>query len=93
MPAGEGLLQLHCTEAELAMRRKGDRAKGKVAMKLRTQTTKTRQWILAGPQLGMGSSLSNHLPARRRGQRQCENAGRTPARRCGAYWVPMGILK
>jgi REP element-mobilizing transposase RayT len=65
--AREGLEQLGWTEAELAARQKGDRAKLKLAVKLRAETTMTLQWIAARLRMGTGASLSNLLSAQRRG--------------------------
>ena len=64
----EGLQELGWTEAELATGTKGDRAKVKLAVKLRTETTMTLKWIAARLQMGTGASLSNLLSAQRRGK-------------------------
>ena len=60
------LEKLGWTEAELGARRKGDRAKLKLAVKLRAETTMTLKWIAARLQMGTGASLSNLLSAQRR---------------------------
>jgi len=59
--AREGLQKLGWTEADLAARKKGDRAKVKLAVKLRAETTMTLKWIAARLQMGTGASLSNRL--------------------------------
>ena len=64
----EGLQKLGWTEAKLTTRQKGDGAKLKLAVKLRTETSMTLQWIAARLQMGTGASLSNLLSARRRGK-------------------------
>jgi hypothetical protein len=61
----EGLHELGWTEADLAVRRKGDGAKLKLAAKLRAETTMTLQWIAARLQMGTGASVSNLLLAQR----------------------------
>ena len=63
---GEGLTKLGWTEADLAERKKGDRAKLGLAMTLRAGTTMTLKWIAARLRMGTGASLSNLLSARRR---------------------------
>ncbi len=62
----EELQRLGWTEAELAVRRKGDRAKLKLAVKLRAETAMTLRWIAARLQMGTGASVSNLLSAQRR---------------------------
>ena len=62
----EGLQKLGWTEAELAMRQKGDEAKLKLAVQLRAEPTMTLKWIAARLQMGTGASLSNLLSAQRR---------------------------
>ena len=64
----EELAKLGWTEAELATRRKGDRAKLKLAVQLRAETTMTLKWIAARLKMGTGASLSNLLSAQRRGE-------------------------
>ena len=64
----EGLQKLGWTEAELATRQKGDRAKVKLPVKLRVETTMTLKWIAARLQMGTGASLSNLLSAQKRGR-------------------------
>jgi len=61
----DGLAKLGWTEAELAQRRKGDRVKLKLALKLRAETTMTLKWIATRLQMGTGASLSNLLSAQR----------------------------
>jgi hypothetical protein len=67
--AREELQKLGWTEGDLATRQKGDRAKVKLAMKLRAETTVTLKWIAARLRMGTGASLSNLLSAQRRGRR------------------------
>jgi REP element-mobilizing transposase RayT len=62
----EGLQNLGWTEDDLGMRKKGDRAKLELAVKLRTETTMTLQWIAARLQMGTGASLSNLLSVQTR---------------------------
>ena len=64
----EELKELGWAEVELATRRKGDRAKLKLAVKLRIETTMTLKWIAARLQMGTGASLSNLLSGQRRGE-------------------------
>jgi hypothetical protein len=64
----EGLQNPGWTEGELARRQKGDRAKVKLAVKLRSERTMTLKWIAARLQMGTGASLSNLLSAQRRGK-------------------------
>jgi putative transposase len=61
----EGLQKLGWAEGELAKRKKGDRAKLKLAVKLRAETTMTLKWMAARLQMGTGASLSNLLSAQR----------------------------
>ena len=66
----EGLQKLGWTEADLAARRRGDGAKLKLAVKLRTETTMTLKWIAERLQMGTGASLSNLLSACSTGARR-----------------------
>lgn len=63
--ARQGLAKLGWTEADLAARRKGDRVKLKLAVKLRAETTMTLKWIATRLQMGTATSLSNLLSAQR----------------------------
>jgi hypothetical protein len=67
--AREGLRRLGWTETELATRRKSDRAKLKVAMKLRAETTMTLRWIAARLRIGTGASWSHLLSGQQRAER------------------------
>lgn len=69
--------KLGWTEADLATRQKGDRAKVKLAMQLRTETTMTLKWIAARLQMGTGASSSNLLSAQRRRKGYCQYLGLT----------------
>ena len=60
------LEKLRWTEADLDAPRKGDRAKLKLTVKLRAETTMTLKWIAVRLQMGPGASLSNLLSAQRR---------------------------
>jgi hypothetical protein len=62
----EGLRKLGWTEVELAKRSKGDKAKLKLAVQLRSETTMTLKWIAGRLGMGTGASLSNLLSQRRR---------------------------
>jgi REP element-mobilizing transposase RayT len=62
----EGLRKRGWTEAELSTRRKGDRSKVKLAVKLRAETTMSVKWIAARLHMGTGASLSNLLASERR---------------------------
>jgi hypothetical protein len=62
----EELQNLGWTEDDLGMRKKGDRAKLELAVKLRTETTMRLQWIAARLQMGTGASLSNLLSVQTR---------------------------
>jgi len=64
----EELKELDWAEVELATHQKGDRAKLKLAVKLRIETTMTLKWIAARLQMGTGASLSNLLSGQRRGE-------------------------
>jgi REP element-mobilizing transposase RayT len=64
----EELKELDWAEVELATHQKGDRAKLKLAVKLRIETTMTLKWIAARLQMGTGASLSNLLLGQRRGE-------------------------
>lgn len=64
----EELKELGWAEVELAKHPKGDRAKLKLAVKLRIETTMTLKWIAARLQMGTGASLSNLLSGQRRGE-------------------------
>jgi hypothetical protein len=64
--AREGLRKLGWTEAELVKRPKGDRAKLKLAVQLRRETTMPLKWIAGRLRMGTGASLSNLLSERRR---------------------------
>jgi hypothetical protein len=57
------------TEAELAARRKSDRTKLRLAMKLRSETPMPLKWIAGRLRMGTGASLSNLLSEQRRGKR------------------------
>jgi REP element-mobilizing transposase RayT len=63
----EGMRKLGWAEADLAVRRKGDGAKLKLAVRLRAETTMTLNWIAARLRMGTGPSLSNLLSKQRRG--------------------------
>jgi len=63
-----GLQGLAWTEADLATRPKGDRAKVQLGRKLRMETTMTLNWIAAHLRMGAGANLSNLLLAQRREQ-------------------------
>jgi REP element-mobilizing transposase RayT len=56
------------TEADLALRRKGDPAKLRIAGRLRSETTVTLQWITARLRMGTRSHLSHLLYWQRRAE-------------------------
>lgn len=62
----DGLAKLGWTEAELAARKKGDKSKMNLALRLRAETTMPLKWIAARLQMGTGASLSNLLAMGRR---------------------------
>jgi len=55
----EGLKQLGWDEAELGLRRKGDKAKVKLARRLRAQTTMTLAWIAQRLRMGSWTYTAN----------------------------------
>jgi REP element-mobilizing transposase RayT len=65
----EGLEASGWTEEELAARKKSDRTKLRLAVKLRSETPMTLKWIAGRLQMGTGTSLSNLLSAQRRRKR------------------------
>ena len=65
----EGPGKLGWTEADLCARRKGQRAKVRLAVKLRAETPTTLQWIAGRLHMGRGASWSNLLWAERRERR------------------------
>ena len=48
-------------EADLALRRKGDREKLKIALRLRRETTMTLKWIAQRLQMGTWTNVANCL--------------------------------
>ncbi len=62
------LQKLDWTEAELSTRQKGDRAKVKLAVKLRAEITVTLKRMAARLQTGTGANLSNLFSAQRRAE-------------------------
>lgn len=62
---GAGLQALGWMEIDLAKRRKGDKAKVDLAMKLRKETTMTLKWIADRLKMGTAASLSNLLSPKR----------------------------
>jgi REP element-mobilizing transposase RayT len=61
------LARLGWPEAELARRRKGDRAKVALAARLRAETTMTVKWIAARLAMGTAAHLNNRLYLWRKG--------------------------
>ena len=57
----EGLAGLGWTEKELSGRRKGDKGKVKLALRLRTETAMTLRWIAERLQMGSWTYVSNLL--------------------------------
>ena len=55
----EGLKKLGWAEKELALRRKGDKEKVKLARRLRAQTTMTLAWIAQRLRMGSWTSTAN----------------------------------
>jgi hypothetical protein len=57
----EGLKRLGWSEEDLMHRRKGDRKKVKLALRLRQETTMTLKWIAHRLKMGAAGSLANKL--------------------------------
>jgi hypothetical protein len=64
----EGLKQLGWKEADLAARRKGDKGKLKVALRLRAETTVSVKWIAERLRMGTWTHLNHLLYWHRRGR-------------------------
>ena len=70
----ENLRRLKWAEADLESRPKGDPDKGKLALRLRRETTVTINWIAERLQVGTWTHL-NHLWYWQRHKSQARNAG------------------
>ena len=57
----EGLKRLGWKEADLETRRKGDREKLKLALRLRRETTMTLKWIADRLRMGTWTHVANRL--------------------------------
>ncbi len=66
------------TEETLAMRRKGDSEKVKLAVRLRRETTMTVRWIAERLRMGTPSHLAHLLYWHKRGAKKAQNSGLTP---------------
>ncbi len=71
------------TEAELALRRKGDPGKIQIARRLREETTVTLQWIAARLHMGTKTHVSHLLYWNRRAEREGSPANRAASQKPG----------